>query len=242
VTACRRKPVSALAPSARLLCLALLAGLVFSSRVWTLGCLLALLLALLLKEGLDLPALLRELPGLAYLMALTLLLESLRFGGGIHLDPEGLARAGLWALRLLEAFLLGRLFYKTTSGSELREAASDLGRLVPRRLGRGPGEDLALALFLILGFIPSIVSEWRLSEEAGRARGLSRGSGPRLRLRVLEAFLRRLVLRALVLPEALASRGWMGAIEGRRRPWPPSSRFAVLVSCLLLGLGLIHRL
>jgi energy-coupling factor transporter transmembrane protein EcfT len=162
-----------------------------------------------------------------------------------------MGRGLLASLRLLSTFALGRLFYQATPSSELREAAARVGALLPGRLG----EDLALLLSLVLGFIPAILLAWRHSEEAARARGLGRSGGGRgagrrrgtgtgglglrrsltLNLRVVEAFVRRLILDALLLPEILVARGWTGETRTAGRPWQPASWLALLGSGSLLA-------
>ena len=224
----RPGPVSALAPPARLIVLLLLTSTVFSAP--PLPCLLLILAALLLLafEGLHPLALLRELPGLILLCLLVLALEGLGWENGINLLPAGLASGGSYFLRLLAAFLFGRLFYHTTSSSELREATGFIGRILPGSLGT----DLALSLSLVLGFVPMIVVEWTLSMEAGRARGLEGRSSVPLRLRVAEAFIRRLVLRATQLPEVLVARAWTGGRGIPSRPWGAGSWMAVLAASI----------
>jgi energy-coupling factor transporter transmembrane protein EcfT len=207
----------------------LLAGALFASKPPTLVVFLLGLLLLLDREGLSLGAFAAELRGLLFLIVFAFLIEGLGWERGPRLLPEGLGIAALYSLRLVAAFALGRLFYQTTPGSELREAAGLLGRLIPGRLG----EDLALALALVLGFLPDILGEWRLSLEAGQARGIHRGSGPGLRLRVVEAFIRRLILDALSLPEILVARGWTGAPPKHPVPWGKKG-FAVVVSSAVL--------
>ena len=222
----RPGPVRALAPSARLVLLLLLTGTVFSAA--TLVCVLLFfgVLFLLRREGLRLAAIGRELPGFALLCLLVIALEGISLEGGIHVISSGLALAGIYCLRLACAIILGRLFYHTTSSSELREAAGALWRILPGSLG----EDLALGLSLILGFIPMIVDEWKLSLEAGRARGIEGSATLTLRLKVVEAFIRRLVLRALQLPEVLVARAWTGEKARPPRPWGARGWLTVLAA------------
>ena len=69
--------------------------------------------------------------------------------------------------RLVAAFLTGRVFYASTTRSELREAATEAARLVP---GEGKRR-IGLGLSLILGFVPLIVDEWRSTVEAAKSQG-----------------------------------------------------------------------
>lgn len=222
----RRRPISALAPLARLLSLLLLvSGLAAASQPSAL--VLSLLGILALRaEGLRLGAFVRELPPLLLLLGLLFALECLRFEPWPRLAAAELPGALADASRLFAAFVAARLFYQATSSSELREAAEGLGRFLPGTLG----QDLALALSLVLGFIPAILLEWRLSLEAARARGLSRRSPGRASLLFVEAFIRRVLSWSLELPEALLARGW----TGRRQ----ASRVWGLPSYAALGLSL----
>jgi len=230
----RKGPVKSLAPSARLVAMFLLAGVLFATKPLALCIFLLGLVLLLAREGLGPGAFLAELRGLLFLVAFAFLIEGLGWEKGPRLLPEGLCIAALYSLRLVATFALGRLFYQTTPGSELREAAGLFGRLIPGRLG----EDLALALALVLGFLPDIIGEWRLSLEAGQARGIHRGSGPALRLRVVEAFIRRLILDALSLPEILVARGWTGASSKYPQPWGTRGIAVVASSIVLLAASL----
>jgi energy-coupling factor transporter transmembrane protein EcfT len=177
--------------------------------------LLPVLVAFLQLEGLKVRRLLTELPLLAILIVTAIALQTIGFEHGIRLDTKALGESLLYSARLMAAWFSGRLFYQSTSSSELREAASSVGKILPGRLGA----DMGLALSLMLGFIPGIVGEWKLSVEAARARGL--GQKPRLRLivEIIAAFIRRLVVGALVLPEILVARGWTGRSAEKGRGW-----------------------
>jgi ABC-type cobalt transport system, permease component CbiQ and related transporters len=195
-------PFAALDPAARILCLALLsASSLLASGYFALG--LALLaLASLVRGGLALGRLLRES---------TIILAFAVFASGLKLLGSGLVESsraaiegGDYCLKLMAAFLLGRLFYATTSASQLRDGSTRIVRHIPflRRF------DVGLPLSLVLGYIPLIVAEWRASIEAARSRGMPAKPGLRLQARFLTAFLRRLMLRATAAPDALAARGW----------------------------------
>ena len=218
----RQGPVSSLAPAARLLCLLFLMPGLFASWDVVASALLAAAILGLALEGLTAREFLGEVPALLYLIAFLVLIQSLRFSRPPYIDPVAMLVGLRYGLRLLAAFALGRLFYKSTTSSELREGTMALGRFLPGNFGR----ELGLGLSLVLGFIPGIILEWRLSLEAGKARGIVKGSPFLLRLKVIEAFLRRLILGSINLPEALAARGWTGrALRGRR--WSPVSWVAV---------------
>jgi energy-coupling factor transporter transmembrane protein EcfT len=199
----RLGPAASLDPACRLLCLALV-----SSAALLGGPLLSLVLVLLFTlllfwARLRPVALLREaaIVGLFALFSAALRLVGL---ADAWTKPwEVLGESAGYGLRLLAAFLGGRLFYASTSASELRDATTRLCRKVPmvKRL------DLGLVLSLILGFIPLIFEEWNSSLEAARSRGLARRPSLHRQALFMTAFLRRLMLRAVATPEALLARG-----------------------------------
>lgn len=229
--------VSGLAPSARLLCLLILVSGLFAERAPAVLALLTLGLLLLFAEGMRPRALLPELLPLALLVFSMLALETFSLDGPPHFVRAELPRALLDAARLLAAFVLARLFYQATGASELREAAEAAGRLLPGSLG----QDAALALSLVLGFIPAILLEWRLSLEAGKARGLRGRAGAGPALAFFAAFVGRILAGALVLPEVLVARGWTG-LRRKGRPWRMKEVLALALSAGLTSLGLFGRI
>jgi energy-coupling factor transporter transmembrane protein EcfT len=201
--------------------------------------LLAAALALLLIiEGLPLRTLLRDSCFVLGLALTGFLVEGLSLEGGLHLASGPILASALRdGLRLAASFAAGRLFYATTRTSELREAAEDSCRFLPG----AAGAEIALALLLVLSFIPLILGEWRASLLAARARGLPRRPSLGACSDFFAAFLRRLMLGSLALPEALAARGWTGGdFKRRRRPWGPLEYGSLLLVCAaLLGLTLL---
>jgi energy-coupling factor transporter transmembrane protein EcfT len=119
-------------------------------------------------------------------------------GGGI------LGYGGAYCIKLFAAFLSGRLFYASTRISEIRDSVTRILRRVPfvRRF------DAGMALSLVLSYVPLIFEEWRYCLEAARARGMPRLPRPNQASAFLGSFLRRLMLKAVALPEALYARGW----------------------------------
>lgn len=196
-------PASTLEPVARLVCLALLssASLLANapfSAVVAIGTFL-----LLLKEGLSPRTIIRQS---AFVGVFGLFAALIRFGSidDFRIPPFAAIENVLsYGVRLLAAYLTGRLFYAATSVSELRDAATRITRRIPilRRL------DVGLVLSMILTFIPQIFEEWTATLEASRSRGMPRRGLSRRSL-VIAAFLRRLMLRAVSTPEALIARGW----------------------------------
>jgi len=229
-----RGGVSRIAPSARLLCLLVLVSGLFAERAPTVLALTFFGLLALFAEGMRPRALLPELLPLSFLLLFMFALETLSLEGQAHFVAAELPSALLDAARLLAAFVLARLFYQATSASELREAAESAGRFLPGSLG----QDLALALSLVLGFIPAILLEWRLSLEAGKARGLHRKSGLGPAVSLVAAFIGRILASALVLPEILLARGWTG-LKRRGRPWGMKEILSVAISAGVTSLGLL---
>jgi energy-coupling factor transporter transmembrane protein EcfT len=202
------------------------------------GILAAALASLLLIEGLPPRTLLRDLSFVLGLALTGFLIEGLSFEGGLHLASGPLLSLALRdGLRLAASFAAGRLFYTTTRTSQLREAAEDSCRFLPG----AAGAEIALALLLVLSFIPLILGEWRASLLAARARGLSRRPSLGASSDFLAAFLRRLMLGSLALPEALAARGWTGGDSKRRRqPWGSYEYGSLLLVCAaLVGLTML---
>jgi energy-coupling factor transporter transmembrane protein EcfT len=202
------------------------------------GILAALLAGFLFIEGLDPRALLRDAAFVLSLALASFLIEGLSFEGGFHLARGDILSSALRdGLRLAASFAAGRLFYATTRTSELREAAEDSCRLLPGKAGA----EIALALLLVLSFIPLILGEWKASLLAARARGLPKRPSLRASSDFLAAFLRRLMLGSLALPEALSARGWTGGEPKRRRqPWRLYDYVFLLLACAgLTGLVFI---
>ena len=188
--------------------------LVFASPI-TVIVLAAGLGGLLRLEGLSWKRLARESAFLFWIGAFALVLQGLDFEPGLRVNPEGLSDSGLYLARLSAAFFAGRLFYATTTRLELRDTATLAMRRLP---GRGRS-DAGLAVFLILGFIPLIVEEWKASLEAAKSRGLPRHFGISRSAVLLSAFLRRLIIISLDLPQALSARAWAGDRCIQRSRW-----------------------
>jgi energy-coupling factor transporter transmembrane protein EcfT len=229
-------PLSSFDPAARILCLALLSS---SSLLAGWPFALALCLAcfiLLALEGLKLSRICVEA---SFVLAFALFAALLKLfsgqGSGSSAAALGL-ESGIYCLKLLAAFLAGRLLYASTSLSQLRDASTRIAR----RLPFGKRSDLGLALALILGYLPLIVEEWRSSLEAARSRGMSRHPGLGLQARFLAAFLRRLMLRAVALPEALAARGWTRDRGVAEAKWELKETLLLSLCCACLVLAMLH--
>jgi energy-coupling factor transporter transmembrane protein EcfT len=230
-------PVSVLDPSARLLCLSLLssaslfAGWPFSAFVC------AASLALLLRSGIAPVSILKDAAFIAAFAAFTAALRLIGLPGALGMSLGILAEGGAYGARLLAAFLVGRLLYASTSISELRDAATRMTRRLPL-LRRA---DLGLVLSMAIGFIPLIFEEWRSSLEASRSRGLARRPSLGKQALFVAAFLRRLMLRAVAVPEALTARGWTRERGIQPSQWKLRDSCA-LVACMALLLAAILRI
>ncbi|HOX32814.1 MAG TPA: energy-coupling factor transporter transmembrane component T [Spirochaetales bacterium] len=231
---------SKLAPSSRLLCLALFSSASFLMSAPAAGTCAAILILLVLGEGVGPLRLLRDSLFLAWLGLFAALAQGLDFTEGIRLEVGGLRAAAEYCLRLATAFLAGRLFYASTTRAELREAATRAATLLP---GRGR-RDLGLSLSLVLGFMPLIAEEWRSTLEAAKARGIRFGKGAGAGLQpgaaLLTAYLRRLMLAAVYLPEALAARGWRGEGGVSFRRWKGRDYITVAALSALLAITALH--
>jgi energy-coupling factor transporter transmembrane protein EcfT len=225
---------SSLDPKCRLICLALVSSASFFS-----GALFAFFLAiaailLLLGEGLRFAAILRDSTFIAVFSIFT---SALRFIGPPQSSGPGLLEyMTAYGLRLLAVFLAGRLFYASTTASEIRDAVTRIARYLPviRRF------DIGLYLSMVIGFIPFIFEEWRNSLEAARSRGMPRR--PRLsRISLLmTAFLRRLLLRAIAMPEALVARGWTRERGLAPSRWRMRDSITSLVCGILVIIATLH--
>jgi len=225
----RLKTASALGPGPRLLCLALLSSALFFMALGAAGIFGLGLAILCLLEGVPARGLARDLCYILWLGSMAFFLECVSFAGGLHLVTDNLADAGLYTLRLAAAFFAGRLFYASTPGPQLREAALAAGAILPRPFRA----KAALALVLVLGFVPLILGQWKATLEAAKSRGYTRGRRPRASVDLVAAFLRRLMLDSVGLPEVLASRGWHGegASAGPREAWRGRD-FGAALACL----------
>jgi energy-coupling factor transporter transmembrane protein EcfT len=218
---------SSLEPESRLISLALLSSAAILAT-WPFAATLALLsLGFLALEGVR-PA--KALKESAFVLAFALFAGVARLWGQSSAAELGAlaAESAVYALKLLAAFLLGRLFYASTRSPELRDACTRLTRHIPiiRRF------DTGLALSLVIGYLPLIFSEWQSSLEAARSRGMPKRPSLGLQAAFLTAYIRRLMLNAVSLPEALIARGWtkdrgLSPLNLRKRDY------------LVLGLSLI---
>jgi energy-coupling factor transporter transmembrane protein EcfT len=226
--------VSGLSPSCRLACLALASTACLAAPAVAAMALSLALVRLITREGIGAARLVRESAFLGWLIIFTAAMEGLSFVPGPRLDAAALVDALGYGIRLVAVFMAGRLFYAVTRSSELREAAISFTVFLPRSLR----EEAGLALYLSLGFLPLVVEEWERSLEAARARAFPRRPGLAACEALLTAYLRRLMLRAVSLPEALRARAWGSGRLAAPRAWKARD-FAALAACALAAAAAI---
>ena len=201
----------------------------------------AALFLLVLGEGVPAQAVARESLFLIWLGAFAVLAQGFDLADGIRVNETGMEAALAYFARLVAAFLAGRIFYASTTRSELREAATEASRLIP---GEGKRR-IGLGLSLILGFVPLIVDEWRATVEAAKARAMPLGLGGRRgslarSAALLEAYLRRLMLAAVQMPEALEARAWSGDRIAQARRWKAGDYASVLALSIISVLSILR--
>lgn|GEM_PF-2870333 len=243
-------PVSKLRPGARLLCLLFCSISIFVLPLWFCALSGALLLALLAVEGLGFRAFMRDLRFILFFCLSTLMVAALGAIG--NSGSDFLLTAAGESLRLSASFAAGRLFYLTTDALGAREAALTLTALLPpwrrsaapaspaaQRAEPESGRQLfALTVFLVLSFIPRIVREWRDSLVASKARGLRLSwKQPGRAAQFIAAYLRRLALVSLELPDALAARGFGSGSSAPVQAW----RLYDICACILCILPVLAK-
>lgn len=232
----RLGPIASLDPAARLVCLVVLSSASLLASAPAAGIVSLAAVCLLIKGGQSLARILRDA---AIVGVFALFAAALRYVNLIWSRAPSLAASEdivSYGARLLAAFLVGKLYYVSTGISELRDAATRIARLVPiiRRL------DIGLILSMVLGFIPLIFEEWTKSLEAARSRGMPRRRTMAAQAVFIVAFLRRLMLSAVAIPEALMARGWTrnrGIVPLR---WRKRDSLSLLACALLLCAALLR--
>jgi energy-coupling factor transporter transmembrane protein EcfT len=99
--------------------------------------------------------------------------------------------------------------------------------------------DLGLAFSMVLGYLPLIVEEWQASMEAARSRGMPKRPGIQQQAAFIIAFIRRLMLSAISVPEALLARAWSRDRFLSTSQWKLRDSIAVALSLILLALSLL---
>lgn len=139
--------------------------------------------------------------GMARLKLLRPLLPLLVVVGGVQTASGGWNAGAVVTMRLLAMLLLADLVSMTTTMSALIEVLAPVLRLL-RPLGVNPRK-MALAVALVLRFVPVLLARWRAREEAWKARTCRRVP-PRL----VAAFVADTLQLADRVAEALDARGF----------------------------------
>jgi len=150
--------------------------------------------------------------GITRLKALRPLLPLLLIVGGLQAASGGLNAGAVVTMRLLALLLLAELVSMTTSTSAMIDAMAPLFRVL-RPFGINPRK-VALAVALVLRFVPMLLTRWRAREEAWKAR-----SCRRVPLQLVAVFITDIFQLADRVAEALDARGFDAASV--RHP-PPS--------------------
>ncbi|MBN1241493.1 MAG: hypothetical protein JXA15_02155 [Spirochaetales bacterium] len=188
----------------------------------------------------------RDLRFVAILGLVLFAFQALRFGGTAPaIDVEGARSASRSLARIAGGYGAARAFYAVLGVSRIRDALARFAGPLSRT-----GIDLVEPLALVIAFVPAVLSVWRSTEEAARARGF----GPRLSViggqslrrsmrmlsAVIAAFLRGLLLLARDVAEARGARR-TGAARRSLPPFSatPSDFFLVVFGALPLILAFL---
>ena len=148
--------------------------------------------------------------GLARLALLRPLIPLLVIVGGVQAFSSGWHAGAVISLRLLAMLLLADLVSMTTTMSALMDVLAPVFNLL-RPLGVNPRK-MALAVALVLRFVPVLLTRWRAREEAWKAR-----SHRRVPIRLVAVFLADILQLADRVAESLDARGFDTAIADRQR-------------------------
>jgi biotin transport system permease protein len=147
--------------------------------------------------------------GLARLRLLRPLLPFLVIIGGVQALSGGWDAGAVIVMRLVAMLLAADLVSMTTTMGALMEVLAPPLRLL-RPLGVNPRK-MALAVALVLRFVPVLMTRWRAREEAWKAR-----SSRRVPARLIAAFLADGLQLADRVAEALDARGFDTAAAAPR--------------------------
>lgn len=149
--------------------------------------------------------------GVARLMLLRPLLPLLVVVGGVQAASSGWNAGAVVTMRLLAMLLLADLVSMTTTTSALIDVLAPVLRVL-RPLGVNPRK-MALAVALVLRFVPVLLMRWRAREEAWKAR-----THRRVPLRLVAAFVADILQFADGVAEALDARGFDVSTADRQPP------------------------
>lgn len=148
--------------------------------------------------------------GFARLALLRPLIPLLVIIGGVQALSSGWHAGAVVSLRLLAMLLLADLVSMTTTMSALMDVLAPVFNLL-RPLGVNPRK-MALAVALVLRFVPVLLTRWRAREEAWKAR-----THRRVPVRLVAVFLADILQLADRVAESLDARGFDTAIADRQR-------------------------
>lgn len=151
--------------------------------------------------------------GFARLALLRPLIPLLVIVGGVQALSGGWHAGAVVSLRLLAMLLLADLVSMTTAMSALMDVLAPFFNLL-RPLGVNPRK-MALAVALVLRFVPVLLTRWRAREEAWKAR-----THRRVPVRLVAVFLADILQLADRVAESLDARGFDTAIADRHRKRP----------------------
>lgn len=148
--------------------------------------------------------------GFARLALLRPLVPLLVIVGGVQALSSGWHAGAVVSLRLLAMLLLADLVSMTTTMTALMDVLAPFFNLL-RPLGVNPRK-MALAVALVLRFVPVLLTRWRAREEAWKAR-----THRRVPVRLVAVFLADILQLADRVAESLDARGFDTAIVDRQR-------------------------
>lgn len=148
--------------------------------------------------------------GFARLVLLRPLVPLLVVVGGVQTLSSGWHNGAVVSLRLLAMLLLADLVSMTTTMSALMDVLAPVFNLL-RPLGVNPRK-MALAVALVLRFVPVLLTRWRAREEAWKAR-----THRRVPVRLLAVFLADILQLADRVAESLDARGFGNVIADHQR-------------------------
>jgi biotin transport system permease protein len=151
--------------------------------------------------------------GLARLGSLKPLLPLILIIGALQAASEGWGHGVAVIMRILAMVLLADLVSMTTTMSALMEAMTPALRVL-RPVGVNPRKT-ALAVTLVLRFVPVLLGKWQAREEAWRSR-----TRRRMPLRLVAAFIAEILQLADHVAEALDARGFDASSIRRRSTIP----------------------
>ncbi|MBN8974929.1 MAG: energy-coupling factor transporter transmembrane protein EcfT [Rhizobiales bacterium] len=148
--------------------------------------------------------------GFARLALLRPLIPLLVIVGGVQAFSSGWHAGAVVSLRLLAMLLLADLVSMTTTMSALMDVLAPVFNLL-RPLGVNPRK-MALAVALVLRFVPVLLTRWRAREEAWKAR-----THRRVPVRLVAVFLADILQLADRVAESLDARGFDTVTADRQR-------------------------